>query len=109
MNELIIKKCQHCGALIKVIGNCDDKYEIKCCGEEMKTLVPNSVDAAIEKHIPTYEVQEGKIIVKVNHVMEDEHYIEWITMVNGNKEKTIYFKPGEEATARFCYHKGKTL
>lgn len=109
MNELIIKKCQNCGELIKVIGNCDNKCEIKCCGEEMKTLVPNSVDAAIEKHVPTYEVQDGKIIVKVNHVMEEEHYIEWITMVNGNKEKTIYFKPGEEAIAKFCHHKGAIL
>ena len=29
----------------------------------MKELIPNSVDAAIEKHVPTYEVKDGKIYV----------------------------------------------
>ena len=49
MNELIIKKCNKCGALVKVFKDCPD---ISCCGEEMRELVPNSVDAAIEKHVP---------------------------------------------------------
>ncbi len=110
MKELVIKKCTKCGALVKVLEDCNcEGCGIQCCGEQMVKLEPNSVDAAVEKHVPTYEVQGEKIIVKVNHVMEDEHYIEWVTMVTGNKEKTIYFKPGEEATAKFCYHKGATL
>ena len=41
--------------------------------------------------------------------MEEEHYIEWITFKNENKEKTIYFKPGEEAVAKFCYHPGTII
>ncbi len=110
MSELIIKKCANCGAIVKVIKDCNcPGCGIKCCNEEMKKLVPNSVDAAVEKHVPTYEIVDNKIIVKVNHVMEEEHFIEWISMVNGNVEKTIYLKPGEEATAKFCYHKGATL
>lgn len=110
MNELTIKKCKKCGAIVKVIEDCKcPGCGIQCCGEEMTKLVPNSVDAAVEKHVPSYEIQDNKIIVKVNHVMEDEHYIEWVSLVSDNKEKTVYFKPGQDAVAKFCYHKGSTL
>ena len=26
-----------------------------------------------------------------------------------NKEKTVYFKPGDEAVAKFCYHPGTVI
>ena len=49
-NELIIKKCKSCGAMVKVLKDCTcENCGIKCCGEEMEILVPNSVDAAVEK------------------------------------------------------------
>ena len=66
--ELLIKKCMKCGAMVKVIEDCKcgEDCGIKCCGEKMAVLEPNSVDAAIEKHVPTYEVKDGKIFVKVN-------------------------------------------
>ena len=108
--ELIIKKCLKCGALVKVLEDCTcENCGIKCCGEEMKALVPNSVDAAIEKNVPTYEVKDGKIYVKVNHVMEEEHYIEWISIVFEGKETTTYFKPGEEPVAHCKYVPGSTI
>ena len=100
-NELIIKKCKACNTVVKVIS--DTKNQIKCCGEEMETLVPNSVDAAFEKHVPTYEVIEDEILVKVNHVMEKEHYIEWICMVAENKEYMVKLYPEQEAQVRFPY------
>ena len=109
-NELVIKKCQKCGAIVKVIEDCTcENCGIKCCGEEMKALEPNSVDAAIEKHVPTYEVKDGKIFVKVNHVMEEEHFIEWISIVFEGKEVTTYFKPGEEAITHCKYVPGSTI
>ena len=107
--ELIIKKCEKCGAVIKVLENCECKCGFQCCGEEMKTLVPNSVDAAAEKHVPVYEVKDGKIIAKVNHVMEEEHYIEWISIVFDDKEVTTYFEPGEEPVAHCKYVPGSTI
>lgn len=109
-NELIIKKCNNCGAIVKVIEDCNcENCVIKCCGEEMKIMVPNSVDAAVEKHVPTYEVVDNEIVVKVNHVMEKEHYIEWISLVKENKEYTIKLYPEQNAEARFPYTKGATL
>ena len=54
--ELVIKKCKKCGATVKVLEDCHcGGCGIVCCGEPMETLVPNSVDAAVEKHVPTYE------------------------------------------------------
>lgn len=109
-NELIIKKCQKCGATVKVLDDCKcDNCGIKCCGEVMEVLVPNSVDAAIEKHVPVYEKIEDEIFVKVNHVMEKEHYIEWIMLVNQNKEYFVKLYPEQNAEARFPYIPGSTI
>lgn len=109
-NELIIKKCNSCGAMVKVIEDCNcDNCGIKCCGEEMQIILPNSVDAAVEKHVPTYEVVDDEIVVKVNHVMEKEHYIEWISLVKENKEYTVKLNPEQNAEARFPYLKGAKL
>lgn len=107
--ELIIKKCFKCGAVVKVLDDCECNCGFKCCGEEMKTLVPNSVDAAVEKHVPTYEVKEGKIFVKVNHVMEEDHYIEWISIVYDEREVTTYFEPGGVPIAHCKYVPGSTI
>ena len=87
-NELKIKKCQKCGALIEVINDCTcGDCGITCCGKPMVRLISNSVDASFEKHIPTFEHIADEILVKVNHVMEKEHFIEWIALVNN---KDIY-------------------
>lgn len=109
-NELKIKKCKTCGAIIKIIKECNCQgCGIQCCNEEMEELIPNSVDAAIEKHIPTYEKVEDEIHVKVNHVMEKEHFIEWISLVKENKEETITLYPEQNAEARFKYIPNSTL
>ena len=109
-NELVIKKCKKCGAIVKVIEDCNcEGCGIICCGEPMEKLVPNSVDAAVEKHVPTYEKIEDEIFVKVNHVMEEEHYIEWIALVADNKEYFVNFHPAENAECHFPYIKGADL
>ena len=106
MNELILKKCNKCGALVKILKDCPD---INCCGEEMKVVIPNSVDAADEKHVPNYEVKDGYIYVTVNHVMEEEHYIEWICLVREGKECCKYLNPGQEAKVQFKYEPGSVI
>ena len=109
-NSFIIKKCEKCGALVKVFKDCTCKdCGIKCCGEEMKELVPNTSDGAKEKHVPTYQIYGGKIMAKVNHVMEEDHYIEWIACVYENRERIKYLTPGEEAEVTFKHKPGATL
>ncbi len=101
MRELVIKKCFDCGALIRVINDCKCDCRIKCCESEMKEIKANSTDAAVEKHVPTYELEDNKLIVKVNHVMDEDHFIEWICLLTDNREEYVYFKPGECAKAIF--------
>ena len=110
MKELIIKKCAKCGAMVNAIKDCTcEDCGIKCCGEVMETLIPNSADASAEKHLPTYEVQDGKIFVKVNHVMEEDHYIEWISVVFDKKVVTTYLEPGMEPVAHCKYVPGSAI
>ena len=102
MKEILLKKCMHCGAIVKTVKDCKcEDCGITCCKETMKTIKSNSVDASIEKHMPTYEITDDKIIVKVNHVMEEEHYIEWICLLTDKKEEYMYFLPGDKAIATF--------
>ena len=107
-NELIIKRCKKCGDVVKVIKEAENSV-ISCCGEEMETLIPNSVDAAVEKHVPTYEKNAEGISVKVNHVMEKEHFIEWIALVAENKEYMVTLYPEQNAECEFPYIPGSTL
>lgn len=102
MKELVIKKCLKCGATVKVIKDCEcDNCGIKCCGESMKEVKANSVDASAEKHKPTYVTQNDKLFVTVNHVMDEDHYIEWLCLITPDKEEYVYFKPGDEPKAIF--------
>lgn len=107
-NELILRKCKICGAIVKIIKDCE-KEDIECCGEKMEKVIPNSVDAAIEKHVPIYEIKDGKIEVTVNHVMEEEHFIEWIAQVSEGKECIKYLKPGIDAKVQFKYEPGSVI
>ena len=108
--ELVLKKCKSCGAIVKVIEDCNcPGCGIRCCDEEMEIVVPNSVECAVEKHIPSYEKEDDKIKVRVNHVMEEEHYIEWILLVSDEKECMVKLRPGQSAEATFKYIKGSTV
>lgn len=106
----MFKKCNNCGAIVRILKDCQcDDCGIKCCNNEMLEVKANSVDASFEKHVPEYEVKGDVINVLVNHVMEDDHYIEWIGCFGENKEEIIYLKPGEEARVTFKYVPGVTL
>jgi len=108
--EIVIKKCASCGAMVRVLKDCTcDDCGITCCGEEMKTLIPNSVDASAEKHVPQVEIKGGEIHVKVAHPMEKEHHIEWISQVKGDKEEIVYLYPEEPAEVEFEYIEGATI
>ena len=107
---MFIKKCLKCGALVKVFNDCNClDCGISCCGQEMRKLIPNESDASFEKHVPEYEIINGILNVKVNHVMDDDHYIEWISYVFNNQEQIVYFKPGDDAKAIFKYVSGATI
>ena len=102
MKELIIKKCLKCGATVKVIKDCKcDNCGITCCNNKMNELKANESDGNVEKHKPSYTVDNDKIIVTVNHVMEEDHYIEWICLVTEKEEKYIYLNPNDKPAVTF--------
>ena len=108
--QLIIKKCLKCGAMVKVFKDCTcGNCGIRCCGEEMKVLEPNTSDGAKEKHVPVYEIIDGRICASVNHVMDEDHFIEWISIVTPEKEVTKYFKPGDELKVCAKYIENNTI
>ena len=45
--------CEHCGNMIAMVE--DKGVPVMCCGQKMTELVPGSVDAAQEKHVPVVE------------------------------------------------------
>ncbi|MBR5901304.1 desulfoferrodoxin [bacterium] len=102
MSELKFYICKHCGNIIafaKASG-----VPVVCCGEKMEELVPNTTDAAVEKHVPVVSVEDGKVVVTVGsvaHPMTEAHYIEWIAVQtkNGNQRKAL--TPSDEPKAEF--------
>ncbi len=73
--------CSHCGNIIEMVKNVG--VPVFCCGAKMEELVPNSTDAAQEKHVPVVEVNGKEITVKVGevtHPMTEEHLISWVSL-----------------------------
>ena len=72
----------------------------------------NSVDASFEKHVPFCEIKNDKVYVTIGeviHPMEEDHYIEWIAMVKGNKIVKYLLKPNDEPKAIFDYEENSTI
>lgn len=92
-------RCQHCGNIIIKLH--DSKVPVICCGEKMEELIPNTKDAAIEKHIPVMKPVEGGVEVSVGstlHPMTEEHYIEWIYVETKQGSWIKYFSPEQDST-----------
>ena len=71
--------CEHCGNLVGMILN--KGVSLICCGEKMTELVPNTVEASQEKHLPVVTVSGGEVAVAVGsvlHPMEEKHHITFI-------------------------------
>lgn len=108
--ELIIKKCPKCGATVEVLKDCKcENCGITCCGMKMKELKTNSTDASFEKHVPEVTIKGSLMEVTINHVMEEDHYIEWIGVLSGNKLTKVFLKPFDEPKAIFHYQKNSKV
>ncbi|MEJ5187219.1 MAG: desulfoferrodoxin [Candidatus Geothermincolales bacterium] len=100
--RLQIYKCEVCGNIVEVLH--EGKGELVCCGKSMVLQVENTVDAAVEKHVPVVEVQEDGVLVKVGevaHPMTEEHYIEWVQVIAGDMSYRIFLKPGIDPQGKF--------
>ncbi len=100
-------KCSHCGNIIAYVQ--PSGVPVVCCGDEVEEMVPNTTDAANEKHVPVIK-QEGNLVTvtvgSVTHPMVEKHYIQWISLQTeqGNQRKAL--KPDQEPTATFALAPG---
>lgn len=98
-----VYKCEICGNIVEVLhaGGGD----LVCCGQPMKLMVENTVDAAREKHVPVVEKVSGGYKVNVGsvaHPMEEKHYIEWIELIADGKAYRQFLNPGQAPEAFFA-------
>lgn len=100
--KLQVYKCDVCGNIVEVVHG--GAGELVCCGQAMKLMAENTVDAAKEKHVPVVEKITGGFRVKVGevaHPMEQKHYIEWIEVIADGKAYRQFLNPGENPEAVF--------
>jgi superoxide reductase len=101
--KMEVYKCELCGNIVEVLHG--GKGELVCCGQPMKLLKENTVDAAKEKHVPVIEKTDDGYKVKVGgvpHPMEEKHYIEWIELIADGVSYRAFLKPGDAPEATFC-------
>lgn len=94
--------CPDCGMIIDTIHN--SGIAPSCCGMKMDCLLPNTVEASGEKHIPAVSVGDGVVTVNVgtvNHPMQDAHYIEWVQLNTEHGMQRRYLNPGEAPSVVF--------
>jgi superoxide reductase len=97
-----IYKCEICGNIVEVLH--PGQGTLVCCGQPMKLIIENTVDAAREKHVPViekvangYKVSVGSVL----HPMIDTHYIEWIELIADGRSYRQFLKPGDTPVAIF--------
>ena len=103
MCEIRFFKCAHCGNIIGVIHNAG--VPMMCCGEKMQELIPGTVDAAVEKHVPVVSIDGNIVTVKVGeveHPMVEEHFIQWVYLQTDRGGQRKCLKPGEKPEVNFA-------
>ncbi len=96
-------RCKHCGNLVGTIK--DAGVPMVCCGEEMTELVPNTVDAAQEKHVPVVNVDGNLVKVAVGsvpHPMEEAHSIQWVYLHTEKGGQRKGLNPGDTPEVTFA-------
>ena len=96
-------RCSHCGNLIGMIH--DAGVPMMCCGQKMDALVPNTVEASAEKHLPAVTVDGDTVKVAIGsvaHPMAEEHFIEWVYVQTERGGARKALKPGEAPEVSFA-------
>ena len=102
--------CKHCGNIIAKVK--DVGVPVVCCGEPMSEIIPNTTDAAVEKHLPVWSVENGivhVVVSSVEHPMQEAHWIEWIRVETEQGVQTRTLKPGQPPKAEFALTEGDSV
>lgn len=74
-------KCNHCGNVITSLNS--ENIQVTCCGEVMNELIAGTTDAAKEKHVPYFAIENNTVYVtvgSVEHPMTEAHFIQFIAV-----------------------------
>lgn len=99
--------CAHCGNIVTYVK--DAGVPVMCCGEKMQEIVPGTVEASVEKHLPVLTVEGSKVTVKVGsveHPMLAEHSIEWIVLETREGHQFKALAPDRKPEAVFALAEG---
>jgi len=102
--------CKHCGNLAGMIHS--SGVVMVCCGEEMTEIIPNTVDAAKEKHVPVVTVTDNVVQVEIGsvpHPMLEEHYIQWVYLLTSEGGQRKCLSPGEAPVVTFTIGEEKPI
>ena len=94
--------CSHCRNIVEMVYDTDIK--IFCCGTEMNELVPNTVEASGEKHLPVVHVDGNRVTVNVgavDHPMTEEHLIQWVQLVTDKGSQRKFLNPQDAPVVTF--------
>ena len=100
--KLEVYKCEICGNIVELLH--EGVGELVCCGQPMKLFQEKTEDQGQEKHVPVIEKTDDGIKVKVGsvpHPMQEDHYIEWIEVIDGEKVCRKFLKPGDQPEVEF--------
>ena len=102
--------CSHCG---NIAGLLEDKgAPLSCCGEKMSELVPNTVEASVEKHLPSVTVSGNSIDVQVGsvpHPMEEAHLINFVYVETEHGSQRKCLSAGDEPKMSFTFASDKPI
>ena len=110
MKNVKFYMCPDCGLVVETIH--DSGIAPSCCNMRMDALVPNTVEASGEKHIPAVTVEGSTVTVNVgsvDHPMQDAHYIEWVQLVTEKGSQRKYLTPGQAPSVVFTLENDKPL
>ena len=102
--------CEKCGNLVGMIN--DSGVNPVCCGQKMTALVPGTVEASHEKHIPvaTVEGNTVKVVVgSVEHPMAEEHSILWVYLQTDKGGQRKCLEVGKAPVVTFALNDEKPV
>ncbi len=103
MKETKFFICEHCGNIIGVIH--DAGVPMMCCGQKMTQLIPGTVEASAEKHLPVVTADGNKVKVEIGsvaHPMAEEHSILWVYVQTDKGGQRKNLAVGEAPSVEFA-------
>ena len=96
-------KCSHCGKIVALVK--ESGVPVMCCGTKMEEIIPGSVDASEEKHVPCFTIEDNTVVVtigEVEHPMTEEHYIEWVSIQTNRGNQRKFLSPSDKPAICFA-------